>query len=126
MVITGKETTMEYQVWYRFKNKRDRKFPDWMFMSAYKAQKVIADERGAYHPDQHIDLGYVQARSRVLREIQSVNHGFYDISKDYEFKITEGEDYFSAADGEQNFTVVDLKKEDLPGEHWGHDEIFTA
>ena len=126
MVKTGKETVMEYQIFYRSKDKKDRNFQDWVFMSAYKAQKIIADERGAYHPDQHIDLGYVMARSRVLREMQSVHHGFYGTSKDFEFKITEGADYFSAADGEQNFIVVDLKKEDLPEKRWGDDEIFRA
>lgn len=117
---------MEYQIWYRLKSKTEKEFGEWMFMSAYKAQIITGDERGAWHENQRIDLGYVQARSRVLNELSSVHLGLYDISKDYQFKITEGADHFTAADGEQTLVMQDLKKEDLPGKRFGQDEIFYS
>lgn len=117
---------MEYQVWFCHKPKQKKVFSDWIFMSAYKAQVITGDERGAYHQDQHIDLGYIQARSRVLKELQNVQHGLYDISKDYRFKIKEGNDYFQAASGEGSFTVVDLKIVDLPEQKFGENEYFSV
>ena len=109
---------LSYDVYYRKFARIGRKPKgeefDWTFISSYRSTILSND---------HTDLGYLRARSRVLEEIMSYNRLWHDSGWEFQFKIVNSINYFKAGK-DQNVILKDNKVDEMSEDDKEWEEFF--